>query len=98
MSPPAVWLAGPDERVLLRARVKGAPGEAVPVWGWVGERVSSGEALPVTTIDEEGSLAALPVLAPGDDRIRAHTHYPATETCGSDLLVHIDAPPASTSP
>jgi hypothetical protein len=88
-APPAAWMAGTDERIILRVRVKGEPLEAVPLWRWVLERLHSGEELPVIPLDDESSVVALPFVPSGEYRIRAHTHYPANEVCGVDVTVRL---------
>jgi hypothetical protein len=72
------WVAGPGEKVFLRARIPSAPSTPVPLWGWTVERLPGGETVPITVIDPESTIVAVPISEPGQYRIRTHTHYPAT--------------------
>jgi hypothetical protein len=81
--------SGPDAKVFLRVRVKGAPGAAVPLWLWSVVKLPGEAEVPLTTIDEAMSIVAVSPLESGAYRITAHTHYPGSEVCGVELTAQV---------
>jgi hypothetical protein len=92
MTPLDGWLAGPGRKVYLRVRVAANPSAAVPLWAWTVEKLPAGPLLSVTALDEGWTTVSVPVPEPGEYRVRAHTHYPATATCGLELTAKTSGP------
>jgi hypothetical protein len=87
MAPLTEVPAGPDERLFLRVRIPVDPPPAVPLWGWTIENVRTGERSSPVALDDGWTTVALPIPAPGEYTIRAHTHHPGNAVCGAEVSV-----------